>query len=136
MRRRIPWSTARRAWRVPMINARHSRAGGNPALFLAVALLLSACTLGPDYKRPEVDLPATLGVAQSAKAPAERWWSLFGDPVLDALVDEGLANNRDLRAAAERIEQSRAQLGIIRAAQFPSAGVEATRSRDRASALG
>jgi multidrug efflux system outer membrane protein len=114
---------------------RHSRAGAGPIL-LASLLLLGACTFGPDYKRPDVELPVTLGVAQSPNAPAPRWWSVFGDPVLDALVDEALERNRDLRAAAERIEQARAQLGITRAAQFPSAGVEATRSRDRASQLG
>jgi multidrug efflux system outer membrane protein len=102
----------------------------------AVALLLSACTMGPDYKRPEVSLPQDLGLAQSPNPAAQKWWALFGDPVLDRLVDEALAKNRDLAAAAERIEQARAQAGIARSAQFPVAGVEATRSRDRSSQLG
>jgi multidrug efflux system outer membrane protein len=61
---------------------------------------------------------------------------VFNDPVLDRLVDEALAANRDLRAAAERIEQARAQVGIARSDQFPSVGIEAGKSRSKASALG
>lgn len=101
-----------------------------------VPLLLAACTLGPDYKRPEVDLPADFGVGQSNLPAAERWWTVFQDPVLDKLVEEALANNRDLRMAAERVEQARAQLGITRADQLPTAGIDARRSRDRASERG
>ena len=116
---------------------RHPRAGRGPIVTaLVAAFVVSSCAIGPDYKRPDVDLPQNLGLAQSPNPPAERWWTLFNDPVLDALVDEALAKNRDLLGAAERIEQARAQLGITRAAQWPSAGVEATRSRDRSSQLG
>ncbi|MEO5676205.1 MAG: hypothetical protein ABIQ84_01545 [Usitatibacter sp.] len=67
-------------------------------------LLLSACTLGPDYRRPEVDLPKDFAIAQAQVPAPERWWVVFQDPVLDNLVDEALAANRDLRVAAERIE--------------------------------
>jgi len=102
----------------------------------ALALLVAGCTLGPDYKRPEMDLPASLGVSQSPAPPPERWWTVFADPVLDRLVDEALAANRDLKAAAERVEQSRAQFVITRADQTPNAGIEATRARNHASAQG
>jgi multidrug efflux system outer membrane protein len=102
----------------------------------AVALLVAGCTVGPDFKRPEVDLPQDLGVVQSPAPAPERWWVLFNDPVLDRLVDEALAANRDLRAAAERVEQSRAQFVIVRAEQSPNAGIEANRSRDHASSQG
>src|SRR5688572_10082373 len=115
---------------------RHSRAVGNPVLFVISALLLGACTLGPDYRRPEVDLPKDFAVAQAPVPAPERWWVIFMDPVLDKLVEEGLAHNRDLRAGAERIEQARAQLGISRSDMWPDAGVEAQRSRNRASSLG
>lgn len=103
---------------------------------LVSCLLLGACSVGPDYVRPGVELPNDLGVAQSPNPAPQRWWGLFDDPVLDTLVDEALARNRDLRIAAERIEQSRAQLGIARSDQFPDAGIEATRSRARSSQLG
>ena len=105
-------------------------------LLLAAALVVAGCSIGPDYKRPDVDLPKDYGVAQAPAAAGERWWTLFGDPVLDALVDEALAKNRDLAAAAQRIEQARAQVSIARSAQFPDAGVSASKSRTRASSLG
>ena len=106
------------------------------AFAVLAATLLAACTVGPDYKRPDVELPASLGAAGPAPVAPERWWSLFGDPVLDRLVAEALEHNRDLRAAAERVEQARSQVTIARGAQLPSAGVAATRSRDRSSAVG
>ncbi len=102
----------------------------------AAGLLLAACTVGPNYSRPDADLPKDFGVAQSPLPPADHWWTLFNDPVLDRLVDEALAANHDLKAAAERIEQTRAQLAITRADQLPSVGVDASRSRSRASAFG
>jgi outer membrane protein, multidrug efflux system len=103
---------------------------------IAMASALAGCTVGPDYVRPQVELPATLGVAQSPSPAGERWWSLFQDPVLDRLVDEALAANRDLRVAAHRIDQARAQLGIARADQWPDAGIQYDRSRTRASERG
>ena len=105
-------------------------------IMAALALLLAGCTVGPNYQRPDVDLPRNLGVVQSPAPAPERWWTLFGDPVLDRLVDEALAANRDLKAAAQRIEQSRAQFVITRADLTPDAGIEATRGRSRASAQG
>ncbi|MGZ5073586.1 MAG: TolC family protein, partial [Usitatibacter sp.] len=116
--------------------------GGGPWLaivIIAIALatmLLAGCTVGPDYKRPELDLPGDFGVAQAPLPPAERWWTLFNDPVLDQLVEEALAANHDLKAAAARVEQSRAQVAITRSDQLPSAGIEASHSRSRTSALG
>jgi multidrug efflux system outer membrane protein len=106
-------------------------------MLLAFAtMLLAGCTVGPNYARPDVDLPKDFAVAQSPVPPAERWWEMFNDPVLNGLVNEALAANRDLKAAAARIEQSRAQVTIARAAQFPDAGIDASASRSRASTLG
>ncbi len=122
--------------------AEQRESGGGPwlaILIIAIALatmLLAGCTVGPDYKRPDLDLPKDFGVAQAPLPPAQRWWALFHDPVLDRLVDEALAANHDLRAAAARVEQARAQVAITRADQLPSAGIEASRSRSRASSLG
>ena len=113
--------------------------GAGPVISLIViaiafaAMLLAGCTVGPGYSRPDMDLPKGYGVAQASVPEPERWWAVFNDPVLDHMVDEALAANRDLRAAAERIEQSRAQVMIQRAALSPDAGVEGSASRDRAS---
>ena len=98
-----------------------------------LALALGGCTVGPNYVRPEVDLPKDFGVPQSVSATDAKWWTVFGDPILDQLVSEALAANRDVRAAAQRIEQARAQYGIARADQIPAAGIEGERSRTRAS---
>jgi multidrug efflux system outer membrane protein len=116
--------------------ARHSRSGGNPILAIFAAMVLASCTVGPNYSRPDVDLPKDFGVAQSPAPAPERWWSLFNDPVLERLVDEALVANHDLKAAAARVEQARAQLAITRADQLPSVGIDASRARDRASAMG
>ena len=120
----------------------HHNPGGNPVLaiiIIAVALctmILAGCTIGPDYQRPDVDLPKDFGVAQAAQPAPERWWRVFSDPVLDELEGEALAANRDLGAAALRIEQARAQFAIARSDQWPDAGIEASRSRTRSSRLG
>jgi multidrug efflux system outer membrane protein len=97
------------------------------------AASLAGCAVGPDYARPETPLPAGFAVPQSAAAMGERWWTLFGDPALEALVDEALSANRDLAAAAERIEQVRARYVITRADQLPAVGVRGSASRDRSS---
>jgi outer membrane protein, multidrug efflux system len=101
------------------------------------ALSLSAClTVGPDYRRPELPLPpgysdAAAGAPQAAVPDA--WWSLFGDPQLDSLVEEALAANQDLAAAAARVEEARAILGITDADRFPEVTGAAGASRNRLS---
>ena len=103
------------------------------AFAILPALILSACTLGPDYERPPVEMPKDFGVVQGQAQPPQQWWALFKDPVLDKLVEEALAANRDLKAAAERIEQSRAQVMVARARLSPDAGIQYDAARTRAS---
>jgi multidrug efflux system outer membrane protein len=99
------------------------------------ALWLAACAVGPDYKRPALDVPAGFrGVPEAARSAAFadlQWWAILEDPVLQNLVKEALANNYDLRIAANKVLQARDQLGITRSSQFPSLGgfVEAERER-------
>ncbi|QJR15846.1 efflux transporter outer membrane subunit [Usitatibacter palustris] len=100
---------------------------------LVAALVLAGCTMGPDYVRPEMDVPKDFATRQSTVPVADRWWALFNDPVLEKLVDEALIANRDLKVAAERIEQARAQFVITRAEGLPRVGIEGSRSRDRSS---
>ncbi len=92
---------------------------------------LTGCAVGPDYKRPEVDLPADWRGAGAEGSPAkgERWWALYSDPVLDRLIEEALANNRDLAVAAARVDEARAVLRIADAQFWPT--VDATFERDR-----
>jgi len=103
---------------------------------LAVALF-SACTVGPDYRRPEIDIPTAWRVSDSEAIQISNiaWWDQFRDPVLSGLVRTALANNKDLRIATANVDQAAAQYGIVRSAQFPevSAGASAARSRLSAS---
>jgi multidrug efflux system outer membrane protein len=93
------------------------------AFVAAAALLLSGCLLGPDYSRPPVVVPDNYRFAV-APATAESiadlpWFEVFRDPVLQELVREALQNNYDLRIAAARVEEARAQIGIARSFLFP-----------------
>lgn len=105
---------------------------------LALAAVLAACAVGPDYQRPELQLPERYGyaTAEGRDTVTPQWWSQFGDPVLDALIAEGLANNRDLRIAAARVDQFAGVLGSTRAQLFPQVGAELAGSRTRASERG
>ena len=95
---------------------------------LSVALLLSGCTVGPNYKRPVAAVPPSYrgigpgGTAESGTISLgdQKWWDVFQDEQLRALVRTALQQNYDLRIAASRILEARAQLGITRADQFPT----------------
>jgi outer membrane protein, multidrug efflux system len=99
------------------------------------ALWLAGCAVGPDYKRPALDVPPKFRDAPEAtqgKAFADlQWWAVLEDPALQSLIKEALANNYDLRIAANHVLQAREQLGITRASQLPalSGFVEAERQR-------
>ena len=103
------------------------------AAALLVAVSLSGCMVGPDYRRPEVDVPAAwrLGVSETRAISNITWWDQFQDPVLSDLVRTALANNKDLEIATANVDQAFAQYGIVRSAQFPevSAGASAARNR-------
>src|SRR5687767_11219117 len=99
--------------------------------FIAIiAAVTAACTLGPNYKRPAVAVPDVhRGAAAAANSPASladlKWFELFRDDQLTALVSTALKQNFELRIAAERVLQARAVYGIQRSDQFPSARVSA-----------
>jgi multidrug efflux system outer membrane protein len=90
---------------------------------LIIALLLSGCTLGPDYLRPNFLIPnshrGAVTPAQAESLADIPWWKLFQDPVLQQLTREAIANNYDLRDAAARVEEARAQVGVARSFLYP-----------------
>jgi outer membrane protein, multidrug efflux system len=99
-------------------------------LLLPIAVLLSGCAVGPNYKRPIANVPSDYrgGMpAQPATASLgnEKWWDVYQDPVLTQLIHTALQQNYDVRIAATRVLEAQAQLGITRANQFPSASVGA-----------
>ncbi|WP_404334517.1 efflux transporter outer membrane subunit [Sphingomonas sp. MMS12-HWE2-04] len=104
---------------------------------LAAAGLVSACTVGPNYERPEtpkagagafVD-PGTTKVTTGAVEG--EWWRLFRDPVLDRLVVDALAHNTDVRVAAANLKRSRAVLSEQRGARLPTTDLSAGYTRNR-----
>jgi outer membrane protein, multidrug efflux system len=93
------------------------------AFVAIVGLLLSGCTVGPDYVRPKILIPdnhrGVVGVPAAESLADLPWWELFRDPALQELTREALNNNYDLRIAAARVEEARAQIGIARSFLYP-----------------
>lgn len=89
------------------------------AALLSFAVLLSGCLMGPNYKKPELDLPKAQEEDYSVFTK-EKWWEMFEDPVLNALEEEALLNNKDLVSAVAKVEEARAKLGIAYGDQLPT----------------
>ena len=99
---------------------------------VAVAFALAGCMVGPDFKQPEVSLKeqwkqetggeftAAVETVRSAQINPVDWWSQFGDPTLDRLLELAGSQNLSLQSAAVRVYQARAQLGISDAALLPT----------------
>lgn len=107
-------------------------------LLLVSALLLAACTLGPDYRRPEVVAPpafregAPWKEATPADAlPREAWWEIYGDPVLNELQLRAGTANQSLKAAVARVEQARAVARIVESDLLPRIDLDPAVSRGR-----
>jgi outer membrane protein, multidrug efflux system len=99
---------------------------------LILMLALGGCTVGPNYKRPKVEVPPNY---RAATVPEDqpplvdtKWWDLFKDPQLIGLIRTALDHNKDLRLAFARVDAGRAQLGIVGAGRYPwlSAGASGT----------
>ncbi|MDF1626213.1 MAG: efflux transporter outer membrane subunit [Parvibaculaceae bacterium] len=123
------------------------------ALAASLCLVLQACTVGPDYERtPNLgNLGEWLGLGEETNTPFQNasqnasqntdqnaasavqtmshWWERLGDPDLAPLVDEMLANNKDLGAAAARMRQAEAQLDASGGTRWPSLSLSPTTSR-------
>ena len=98
------------------------------AVLTVASLLLLGCTVGPKYTRPAVPTPPAYRGADdtpvsSANANSlgdENWAQVFHEPELQQLIQTALANNFDVRIAAQRVLEQQAQLRITRSQQFPS----------------
>ena len=117
-----------------------------PGVLLVCLSLLAAifgCKVGPDYKRPEVDTPATYRRAASdTNSPSGTnsfadlaWWQTFKDPQLDAFLHEALTNSWDIKIAAARVLQAAATARITFSEFFPSVNaggdIATTRSSEK-----
>ena len=91
---------------------------------LLLSLALAACKVGPDYRRPQLELPAGWRISepQAREVADTLWWEQFQDPVLAELILAALKENKDLKLAAARVEEFQGRLGLARGALYPSAG--------------
>ncbi|MEM9558446.1 MAG: efflux transporter outer membrane subunit [Acidobacteriota bacterium] len=114
-----------------------------------LAVLATGCTVGPDPQRPRTvadDATAYVhapdgersGTSTHANLPVDptlelidRWWIGFGDPATEQLVDAALAGNQDLRAAAARVLEARARLGVARSSRWPSVDLTLSAQRQK-----
>ncbi|KPK59388.1 MAG: hypothetical protein AMJ59_10960 [Gammaproteobacteria bacterium SG8_31] len=105
------------------------------SLALLAAVALSACTLTPDYERPELDVPEDyLSTDPAGESIANlEWWQLFKDPQLQILIRSALEENKDLGVALARIEAARQTVTAVRANQFPFLDISGFAGRGRQS---
>ena len=98
-----------------------------------LALVTGGCMMGPDYRRPSVDMPQSFQyeAKEAAEAADTEWWKAFQDPVLDGLIAEALANNKSVKIAAANIEQAAGVLTQTRAPLFPQANYNGSAGRER-----
>ncbi|MDQ3797472.1 MAG: TolC family protein [Pseudomonadota bacterium] len=96
---------------------------------LVGALTVAACTMGPEYHRPELELPARWSsevlLSSKERANLALWWTYFKDPALTALVKRAVAHNLNIRLQIARVREARARLGFAQAEQYPTIGVQA-----------
>lgn len=116
----------------------------------SIVLWLAGCTVGPKYKRPVVATPevyrgatdqqagnnAVQSTDKSASLSDEKWWEVFQDKELQELIRTALRQNYDVRIAATHILEAQAQLGIVRADQYPSVAVGGSIANQQSAASG
>ena len=109
------------------------------AFRMAVAsamLLVGGCKLGPNYHRPEEEVPQAYRFQADATPGSfadQGWWEVYQDPMLQALLADAIAHNLDVRIAATRIEQAAALLGVAYLHQLPQISANGSAERLRES---
>lgn len=98
-----------------------------------LSLALAACTVGPDFVRPEAELPARFDQSRSDAYPADavgtQLWKSFKEPELDALIARALAANHDIAQALARLEETRALAGLSKYSLMPTVAAAADAER-------
>ncbi len=107
-------------------------------LLTIISLFFAGCAVGPDYRRPEVPVPGSFinEVKTAADTANTQWWNQFNDPVLDKLIAEALANNKNVKIAAANIEQAAGVLMQVRSPIFPQLNYSGVAQRSRLTELG
>ncbi len=101
---------------------------------------LAGCTVGPNYKRPAVTTPAQFRGADAQPSPESladtKWFDLFQDDVLKKLVETAIAQNHDLKIAADRVVEARAQYGLQKSQEAPTVSASASFDANKVSKIG
>src|SRR5580765_7814784 len=114
-------------------------AGKEKLIVAFLVMLCSGCAVGPNYKKPAVPVPPgyrgapaeQTGKSGAASFADQKWWDAFQDEALRDLIQTALKQNYDVRIAAARILEARAQLGITRADQLPTVAASAASVNER-----
>jgi multidrug efflux system outer membrane protein len=106
-------------------------------LCLLLSCVLSSCVVGPDHVKPETPVDSQFAGKKQASYSSERtvveWWRKFGDSQLISLVERSLANNKDLKIAAARVEEVRSLRRLVRYDYFPTVTSDAAYTNRRVS---
>lgn len=102
---------------------------------LLSAVTVVACTVGPEYRRPDLALPrqwnSEVMLSPHQRADLTRWWTYFKDPALTALVKRAVQHNLNIRLEVARVREARARLGFAHAEQFPTIDLQAEAAREK-----
>jgi multidrug efflux system outer membrane protein len=100
---------------------------------IMLVVIATGCKIGPDYRRPAVDVPAAWRFENKETQDLinTSWWEQFNDPVLNELIAIALKENKDLQIATARVEEYLGYYGETRSALFPQIGASASAARER-----
>lgn len=106
-------------------------------LCLTLMLMLGGCMFGPDYRRPETEIPKTFRFdnKQTQDIADTMWWEQFQDPVMNDLIKAALAENKNVGVAAARIMEFQGHYGATRSELFPQIGGQVTGSHREINSL-
>jgi multidrug efflux system outer membrane protein len=110
------------------------------AAVVAIGALTTACLVGPNYVKPSLPVPDTFrdaaGSTSAASIADAKWWEVFADEQLQALVRTAVTENYDVRIAAARIMEAEAQLGVTRSNAYPTVDMDVQAGGQRTPAAG
>lgn len=103
-----------------------------------VTLILAACAIGPDYRRPEISTPKAWRIEEKEAVDVANtaWWKQFDDPALNELIAVSLRENKDLKIAAARVEEYMGRYWVGRSQLFPQIYGSGSGGRQRSTERG
>ena len=99
--------------------------------FFLFSFLLTGCSIGPNYERPDMALPKNWSIPCHKSQNSDRWWQGYQDPVLNNLIDQALTSNLDLLIALEKVKEARAGYDAQLVNWLPTIGLGSSVQRDR-----